>query len=183
MRYRRSVTKGIVSVGVVLAMASVAFADDAKPAAKADTGPPAFHIGPTAMWVILGGLTTGGTVALSDKGYFVGGEVSAACLRVDNFFGIYADGYYDWGANGTYVTGGIEVGHKFIGLDGGAAVRFDTETRVGLAGRVSFGVGVAQIYVRYMHFPTRIGAMPIPNDDVLQVGLELKLPFKTIASE
>ncbi|HTL31892.1 MAG TPA: hypothetical protein VL326_02140 [Kofleriaceae bacterium] len=173
-------TKGIVCIGILCAMVSVASADEA----KKESGPPAFHIGPTAMWVLLGGVTTGGTVALSDKGYFVGGEVSAALLKVDNFIGIYGDGYYDWGANGTYFTGGLELGHKFLGVDGGAAVRFDDgETRVGLAGRVSVGVGVAQIYVRYMHFPTRIGHMTIPNDDVLQVGLELKLPFHTIASE
>ena len=160
-------------------MASVASADEA----KTESGPPAFHIGPTAMWVLLGGLTTGGSVALSDKGYFVGGEVSAACLRDSNYIGFYGDGYYDWGANGTYVTSGIEMGHKFIGVDGGFALRFDTETRVGFAARASVGVGVAQIFVRYVHFPTRIGAMTIPNDDVVQVGLELKLPFKTIASE
>lgn len=173
-------TKGIVGLGMVLAMASVAHADEP----KAESGPPAFHIGPTAMWVVLAGLTTGGTVALSDKGYFVGGEVSAALIRDSNYMGLYADSYYDWGANSTYLTSGMEVGHKFIGIDGGAALRFDdSQLRVGLAGRLSIGVGLAQIYVRYMHFPTRIGAMQIPNDDVVQVGLELKLPFKTIASE
>ena len=168
-------TKGIAGLAVVLALASVARADEV----KKDSGPPAFHIGPTATWVMLGGLTTGGTVALADKGYFVGGELSFALMRVGDYMGVYGDGYYDWGTNGTYVTSGIELGHKFLGIDGGLAMRFDGETRVGFAARASVGVGVAQLWVRYMHFPTSIGDMPIPNDDVLQVGIQLKLPLHT----
>ena len=171
--------KGTAGFGVLLALVSVARADEV----KTEAAPPAFHIGPTATWVMLGGLTTGGTVALADKGYFVGGELSFALMRVGDYMGVYGDGYYDWGTGGTYTTAGIELGHKLIGLDGGLALRFDQQTRVGFAARASVGVGVAQLYVRYMHFPTGVGDMPIPNDDVLQVGIELKLPLHTFASE
>ena len=85
---------------------------------------PAFTIGSKPAWLLLGGVTTGGTIALADKGAFVGGELSLARLRDGNFVGVYADGYYDWGAHGTYMTGGLELGHKFVGLDGGVALRF-----------------------------------------------------------
>ncbi len=189
--------KVTVGFGLVIALAAPALAEDAKPAAakpdapkadasKADApkaeaaaGPPAFHIGPQATWIMLGGLTTGGTVALADKGYFIGGELSFAFLKEGDFLGVYTDAYYDWGASGTYLTGGIELGHKFISLDGGMALRFDSATRTGFAARVSVGLGVASAYLRYMHFPSNLGDMPIPNDDVIQVGIQLKLPLHT----
>ena len=44
---------------------------------------------------------------------------------------------------------------------------------------LSVGLGVASAYLRYMHFPSNLGDMPIPNDDVLQVGIQLKLPLHT----
>src|SRR5512138_3837504 len=86
-------------------------------AARADDPP--FVIGAQPAWILLGGVTTGGTVALADKGALVGGELSLARLSNGNVVGLYADGYYDWGADGTYVTGGLELQKWFVSIDGG----------------------------------------------------------------
>lgn len=169
--------KGTAGIGLVMLLATAAHADDStKDAAK---GPPAFTIGPSQAWVLLGGVTTGGTVALADKGYFLGGELSLALLREGNHVGFYADGYYDWGADGAYFTGGLEMGHKFLGIDGGVATRFDHGGHdIGFAGRVSVGIGLVSLYGRFMHFPRGIGEMAIPDDNVIQVGIQLKLPLQ-----
>lgn len=150
---------------VVLALAPSAHADD----------DPAFTIGSKPAWLLLGGVTTGGTIALADKGALVGGELSLARLRDTNFAGLYADGYYDWGVHGTYVTGGLELGHKFLGLDGGVALRFaDGDKQVGATGRVTVGLGVVGIYARYAHFWD-----VMTDDNVVQIGLVVKLPLWT----
>src|SRR5262249_50310283 len=128
---------------LIFALSSPARADD----------DPAFVIGSTPSWMLLGGVTTGGTIALSDKGALVGGELSLVRLQNATFVGLYADGYYDWGVGGTYVTGGLEVGHKFIGLDGGFAMRFvDGERQLGFTGRLTFGIGLFGLYARLAHF-------------------------------
>ena len=127
---------------------------------------------------MLGGVTTGGTVALADRGALFGGELSVVRLREGNYFGFYGDGYYDWGADGTYVTGGLEAGHKFFGIDAGAALRHaGGENQKGVAGRVSIGMGVFSIYVRFAHFDA------MTSDNVLQVGALIKLPFATIGGQ
>lgn len=145
---------------------------------------PAFHIGSRPAWLLLGGVTTGGTVALGDRGALVGGELSLVRLRNANFVGLYGDGYYDWGANGTWVTGGLELGRRLtsltqyglpvgLGLDGGIAVRLAEDDReIGATVRLTSGFGVVGIYVRYAHF------WDTPNDgNVIQVGLLLKMPI------
>jgi hypothetical protein len=153
--------------GVVLAML-------AGPA-RADDTDPAFTIGSTPAWLLLGGVTTGGTVALADKGALVGAELSLARLREGNFIGVYADGYYDWGAHGTYATGGLELGHRFFGVDGGLALRrADGAQQLGATGRLTIGIGAVGLYARYTHL--RDTTM---NADVIQVGLLLKLPLWT----
>jgi hypothetical protein len=138
---------------------------------------PPFTIGSQPTWVILGGVTTGGTVT-TDRGYFVGGELSLARLNEGNHIGVYTDAYYDWGPNGTYMTGGIELGKKIVDLDGGVAFRFaDGQRDVGFTGRISLGIGVFSLYGRYMHFST------MTNDNVVQVGVLLKLPLGTFGGE
>lgn len=145
--------------------------------AKADDPP--FTLGSTPSWVVLGGVTTGGTIALAERGAFVGGEVSVARLRDANFTGFYADGYYAWGTSGTYLTGGLELGHKFLALDGGGAARFsEGGAKVGLTARLTVGLGIIGVFARYAHF---YDAME--NEDVLQVGLLLKLPLWTARGE
>ena len=149
----------------LLAVPGLAAADD-----------PPFTIGPQPVWFVLGGVTTGGTVALADRGALVGGELSVVRLREGNYFGFYGDGYYDWGVDGTYTTGGIELGHKLFGIDGGGALRLaGGETKPGATGRVVIGMGMFSVYVRYAHFFDAMSA-----DNVLQAGLLVKLPFATI---
>jgi hypothetical protein len=155
---------------VVLTLARPALAEDDPP----------FVIGSKPAWLLLGGVTTGGTIALADRGAFVGGELSLARLRDANFVGLYADGYYDWGAHGTYMTGGLELGHKFVGLDGGVALRLaDGDKQLGATGRITFGLGVVGVYARYAHFWDVGGARQMTDDNVIQIGLVLKLPLWT----
>jgi hypothetical protein len=141
--------------------------------ARADDPP--FVIGAQPAWLVLGGVTTGGTIALADKGAFVGGELSVARLSNGKVVGVYADGYYDWGAGGTYVTGGLELQKSLFSIDGGAALRFaDGQRDLGVTGRLAIGLGVASLYGRYMHFSDKMS-----DEDVIQIGLLLKLPLKT----
>jgi hypothetical protein len=144
-----------------------------RPAAADD---PPFTIGSRPAWFLLGGVTSGGTIALADRGAYVGGELSVARLRDGNYFGLYADGYYDWGADGTYVTGGLELGRRFIGIDGGAALRFaDGQRDLGVTGRLNVSIGVFGLYARYAYFGDAM-----TDEHVLQVGVALKLPLMTI---
>jgi hypothetical protein len=136
-----------------------------------------FHIGSLPKWILLGGVTAGGTVALSDRGALVGGELSLARLRERKYVGFYGDGYYDWGASGTYTTAGLEAGYALLGVDGGAALRFaDGGHRFGATGRVSVGLGVVSLFARYAYFPSEEMQK---SESVLQVGLLFKLPFST----
>jgi hypothetical protein len=145
-----------------------------KGAAVADDDPP-FVIGSQPAWILLGGVTTGGTIALADRGALVGGELSLARLSNGNVFGFYADGYYDWGVDGAYVTGGIELAKKFVSIDGGAALRFaDGDRDLGVTGRLSLGLGVFSLYGRYMYFTDTMS-----NEHVIQIGVLLKMPLKT----
>ncbi len=146
-------------------------------AASADDQP--FVIGSQPIWFLTGGVTTGGTVALDDKGAFVGGELSLTRLRDRHYFGIYTDAYYDWGPNGTYLTAGPELGFLKrgilplgVGIDGGVAVRFADGTDVGGTGRlfITLGAGFA-FFGRYIHFGTS------DNEQIVSVGLTLKMPL------
>ncbi len=145
------------------------------PSAVADDDPP-FTIGSRPAWYLLGGVTGGGTVALADRGGFVGGELSLVRLRDARWVGLYADGYHDWGTDGTYVTGGLELGRKFVGVDGGGAVRFrDGEVEPGATARFTAGVGIFTVYLRYAHFDAT------DDDHVLQLGAMLKFPLMSPA--
>jgi hypothetical protein len=153
-------TSWLVAV-VVAASVSTAHADD-----------PPFEIGSYPRWFLLGGVTSGGTVAFDDRGGYVGGELSVVRLNHGDYVGGYADGYYDFGIDGTYVTGGLELGHRFLGLDGGPAVRFARGTTdAGAAVRLNLSAGVFGIYVRYAYFDA------MTDKNVLQVGAMLKFPL------
>lgn len=135
----------------------------------------AFTIGSRPAWFLLGGVTTGGTIALADRGALVGGELSLVRLRERTYLGAYTDAYYDWGADGTYVTLGPEIGYAVIGLDGGVAWRFaGGDTQIGATGRLSVGVGLVNIYARYAYFDA------MSDDHVIQIGLAVKLPLMTL---
>ena len=149
------------AVALLVASAGAARADD-----------PPFEIGSKPQWFVLGGVTTGGTVAFDNRGGYVGGELSLARLNNFHYFGFYADGYYDFGIDGTYVTGGVELGHKIFGIDGGPAVRFaHGATDTGVAARFNISAGVFGVYVRYAYFDA------MTDKNVLQVGALLKFPL------
>lgn len=144
--------------------------------AIADDDPP-FVIGSTPSWIVLAGLTTGGSFGIGDRGgsgALVGGEVSLALLREKQFTGVYGDAFYDWGAQAPVVTTGLELGYGLAGLDGGVALRFGEQTDVGLAARLTLGLGVVGVYARYMHFWDVMA-----EENVIQAGLVLKLPVWT----
>ena len=66
-----------VALALLLATSGVASADD-KP----------FTIGPRPAWILLGGVTTGGTIALADRGAFVGGGLALARLQNAHLIGV-----------------------------------------------------------------------------------------------
>ena len=131
-----------------------------------------FTIGSTPAWFLLGGVTSGGTVGVDTTGGYVGADLSLARLRDGNYVGFYADGYYDFGIDGAYVTGGLELGHQLFGVDAGPAVRFaNGGADPGIAARVNLSVGLFGIYVRYAYFDA------MSDDHVIQVGGMLKFPL------
>lgn len=151
--------------GVVLAAVLVSAVAAPRTAAADD---PPFTIGSRPAWFLLAGVTSGGTVALADRGAFVGGELSVARLRDGNYIGLCADG--------TYVTGGVELGRRFVGIDAGAALRFaDGERDLGVTGRLSVSMGLFGLYARYAYFTDAMA-----DEHVLQLGLAFKLPLMTL---
>jgi hypothetical protein len=161
--------RGSVPRSAVVAAGAVFLLLEAQPAA-ADEEP--FSIGSRPAWYLLGGATSGGTVASADKGAFVGGELSFVRLREGRFFGFYGDGYYDFGVKGAYTTGGIELGYKFVGLDGGGALRFVHErVEPGATGRLFFTLGILSIYGRYIYLNAD------RDEHVVQVGGLIKFPL------
>jgi hypothetical protein len=129
---------------------------------------------------VLLGVTTGGTVALADRGAFVGGELSLVRLREQRHVGVYADAYYDWGLDGLYGSAGLELGQGVVGVDGGVALRAaDGERDLGATGRLCATVGLASLCLRYAYFgDAGPGATTeaMADEHVLQVGVLLKFP-------
>lgn len=142
--------------------------------ARADDALAPFTIGSKPGWFFTGGVTAGGTAVAHARGGFVGGELSIVRLREARFIGAYADAYYDVGARSTYATTGIELGYKFVGVDGGFASRFGPESDLGPTARLFFTVGILSVYARYVYLvdPSRGG-----GESVLQLGGLFKLPF------
>jgi hypothetical protein len=140
-----------------------------------------YRFGGQPAWFVTGGATTGGTVATEGRGAYVGGELSLVRVREARFAGLYVDGYYDWGADGTYLTFGPELGlirrsrmfPMSIGVDGGGALRFADDTALGATGRVfvSF-LGTFSVYGRYVYLDLDEG-----GEHVVQVGVTLKFPL------
>lgn len=143
--------------------------------AAADDG--AFSFGSRPAWFVLGGLSTGGTVALDRRGPYVGGELSLVRVRDRGFVGAYVDGYYDFAVDGTYLTAGPELGvirrsrtlPIGFGVDGGMAVRVADDTAIGGTARAYVSVaGSVSLYARYLIFGTD------SDQQVVQVGVALK---------
>ena len=151
---------------------SSARADDRGSAEKK----PPFVIGTQPVWYLMGGVTTGATVAAADRGGFVGGEASVVRLsRGGRFFGFYGDGYYAFGVDRSYTTTGVELGYKFLGVDGGGAARIGSgRVEWGATGRLFLTLGIVSVYGRYAIFPDPLLQ---GNEHVIQVGALVKVPF------
>jgi hypothetical protein len=135
----------------------------------------AFVIGSRPVWFVTAGATGGGTVS-ETRGGFVGGELSLVRLVDDRMLGLYADAYYDFGVDGTYVTVGPELGWIrrsralpiALGLDGGGVVRFAGEPAFGATGRVFVAfAGSFALFARYAYV----------DDHVVQLGVTFKFPL------
>ena len=161
-------------------LAAPARAEDPPPSAPAtppgaEAPSPAFTIGPKPVWFLTGGVTSGDTFVAHDRGGYVGGELSLVQLYEGRFVGLYGDGYHDLGAHRTYATGGIELGYRFFGIDGGVATRMGGDrVEPGATGRVFVTIGILSLYGRYAYFPDPLRA---GDDHVVQVGGLFKLPF------
>lgn len=143
------------------------------PDVRGQDAPQPFKIGGQPAWFLLGGVSAGYT-ALGDRGGFVGGELSVARLLSARTLGFYADAYYDFGADGTYVSAGPELGLKVLALDGGIAARFDggmDGTDLGGTVRLCATVGVVSLCGRYSRFDAD------EDKNVIQVGAMFKLPL------
>lgn len=161
----------VLAIAVILLHSQTAAADEGE----------GFQVGAQPSWFVLGGVTTGGTVGIDDKGALIGGELSLARLNGTRYLGFYADGFYDFGPNGWYLTAGPEIGFirrslllpLALGFDGGAALRFvGGDSQIGGAARVSLVVvGAVSIFARYLHFGTD------DNEQMVQIGLSLKYPL------
>ncbi len=155
------------------AIAAIAVAAAPASARADDRG---FSLGALPVWFVTGGGTGGGTVAAEQHGAFVGGELSVVRVIENRFLGLYADAYYDFGADGTFATLGPEVGMIrrsralpiALGLDGGAAIRITGDPMLGATGRVFVALlGSFSIYARYTYL----------DDHVVQLGVTLKFPL------
>lgn len=152
---------------LVAALPGVAAAEEQQP----------FSIGTKPAWYVLAGVTTGASLVATDRGGYVGGELSVARLgQGGRYVGLYGDGYHDIGAGRTYATLGPEIGWKFLGIDAGAASRFGARRpEWGATGRLFLSVGVVTVYGRYAYFVDSLGR---DNDHVVQVGALVKIPIK-----
>lgn len=156
----------LVALALALVAApGLALADDepAKP----------YSIGSRPAYFILAGTTAGGTVGVDDKGGFVGGELSLVRLHEGAFVGLYADGFYDFGADAPVVTAGPELGYALFSLDGGFSYRrLDGDNQYGVSARITLGIGMFGLFGRYTYFDDTAD-----NEHVIQVGALLKLPL------
>lgn len=166
----------VLVAGALVLVAAPSRAEDPPPVVPVVPGePPPFEIGSLPAYFVTAGVTSGGTIVARDAGGYIGGELSVVRLHQGAFVGLYGDGYYDLGAHRTYATGGLELGYKFIGIDGGAASRIGGDRiEWGPTGRLFFTIGILSVYGRYAYFPEPLVA---ENDHVVQIGGLFKLPF------
>ena len=135
--------------------------------ALADDAP--YTIGTDPGWQLLGGLTGGGSFGDIGGSGYLGAELSLNRLSKGVWFGLYGDGFYEFGHEAFYTTGGLQLGYMILGIDGGVAFRTgDEDPSLGFAGRLLLALGLLDLYGRALVF----------EDDIQwQVGLMFKLPF------
>lgn len=135
--------------------------------ALADEAP--YTVGTDAGWQLMTGVTTGGSFGdLGGSGY-LGAELSLNRLSRGGWFGLYADGFYEFAHQAAYATGGLQLGYTVLGVDGGVAVRTgEADPALGFAARALLAFAVFDLYGRALIFE---------DDMQWQVGLMLKLPL------
>lgn len=147
-------------------------------AARAE--PRGFTIGAQPVWFVTGGVTTGGTVAVADRGALVGGELGLVRVRDRQVAGVYVDGWYDFGVDAALLTAGPELAlirrsptmPLALGVDGGGALRLGDDGGLGATGRVFLTVaGAVSLYGRYVFIDGDA------DRHAVQVGLTLKFPL------
>lgn len=140
-----------------------------------------FSVGARPVWFVTGGGTAGGSVVADARGAFVGGELGLVRIVEQWFAGVYADAYYDFGADATYVTAGPELGWIrrsrtmpiSLGVDGGGALRVGDGTDVGVTGRAFVAVlGSVALFGRYAYLDT-----DDEPEHVVQIGVTIKFPL------
>lgn len=159
---RRTEYVALVALTATLLFASPAMAEDE-----------AYEFGPRASWVVLAGPTGGGSFGTPGGGGFVGGELSLARLERAFWYGLYADGSYDFGHADATFTAGPSLGLGFFGLDGGVALRAGDSgdfSDPGATARFMVTSGFFAIYGRWLFFPSA-------DEHVGQVGVLLKFPI------
>lgn len=129
-----------------------------------------FTFGSKTRWQSLFGPTTGGSFGSEGGGGYVGAELSINRIREGIWWGLYADGAYDFGQESALLTAGPSVGWNFLGVDGGVALREGEETDVGLQARVLLTIGFFGLYGRYIDLPNA-------DEEIGQVGLYFKIPI------
>lgn len=159
---------------------ALGFAVIAVAAGPARAEPRGFTIGGRPVWFVTGGVTTGGTVAVAERGALVGGELGLVRIRERQVAGLYVDGVYDFGVDAALVTAGPELGiirrsptmPLALGVDGGGAIRFGDDGGLGATGRVFVTVaGAVSLYGRYLFIDGDA------DRHAVQVGLTLKFPL------
>ncbi len=159
---------------------ALSFAVIAAAAVPARAEPRGFTIGARPVWFVTGGVTTGGTVALADRGALIGGELGLVRIRDRQVVGVYVDRLYDFGVDAALVTAGPELAiirrspsmPLALGVDGGGALRFGDDGGLGATGRVFLTVaGAVSLYGRYVFIDGDA------DRHAAQVGLTLKFPL------
>lgn len=139
--------------------------------ALAEEGSP-FSFGPRTTWIWnVGpslGLTNGGT---GHAAFLAGAETSVVRLRDGLWWGLFADGQWDFGRDLVASNVGPEFGFGPLGLDGGVALEFSDEVSLGLQARGVLTLGILSFTLRYKHMPD------FQDPGTLEGGLLLKFPI------
>ena len=131
-----------------------------------------YDFGPRAGWHLMFGPSLGGSFGSDGGGFWLGGELALSRLQTGSWWGLYADGAWDFGHDAALITAGPQLGWLMLGLDGGVAARFAGDpdgAQLGGAARALVTFGFFALHGRYLYFPSA-------GEHIGQVGITLKLP-------
>lgn len=125
-------------------------------------------------------LPVGGTLGYGfnpkslSNGPLLGGEVSLAWMHGDKLLwtGIYSDVLHDFGAPGTRITLGPELGWAIFGVDGGMVLSTLDGAHAGFCGRFLISFAIVHAYMRVGHI------LDSPREGTYgELGFMLKVPI------